>query len=91
MQKIIQLLVIKSFLNYYFLILYLLITGKVVGYFYDSSGKPTSSMKNVQESIKKALKVKEEEKSFDLKMPACNSMSSQEHGSKVWCSKKRFI
>jgi len=64
------------------------VVGKVVGYFYDSSGKPTSSMKNVQESIKKALKVKEEEKSFDLKMPACNSMSSQEHGSKVWCSKK---
>ena len=67
------------------------ISGKLIGRYYDAEGQPTTYYHQVKKLITKAKKTKEEERIEKLSYPPCNSEWSHESGSRVWCTKMRYI
>jgi len=67
------------------------ISGKLIGRYYDAEGQPTAYYHQVQKLITKAKKIKQEERIEKLSYPPCNSEWSHESGSRVWCTKLRYI
>jgi len=65
--------------------------GKLIGQFYDSNGDPTLDYHSVEEMVKRAEKANESKEADRLKFPPCNMEWSAETGSRVWCSRKRYI
>lgn len=67
------------------------ISGKLIGRYYDAEGQPTPYYQQVKKLITKAKKTKQEERIEKLSYPPCNSEWSHELGSRVWCTKMRYI
>lgn len=65
--------------------------GKLIGRYYDSSGKETDYCKMVHEKIKSSKAAKAVKKKETDRYPSCNIEYVQEHQrSKVWCSTLRL-
>lgn len=65
--------------------------GKLDGYFYDRYGNPKDGIRVLQEGLRRGKIAKEEDDNDQKTFPPCNSYYSQETGSEVWCSNKRWV
>lgn len=68
-----------------------LLTGKLVGRFYDDGGVATEALVAVQGAIDNALIDKRKDEDHQKIFPPCNSQWTQASGLTVWCSDKRFF
>ncbi|XP_039249473.1 neuferricin-like [Styela clava] len=62
--------------------------GKLIGNFYDANGQPTAALREAQNKMMEARKLKAKEEEHEKLFPRCNSEWTQETGSRVWCSTK---
>jgi len=71
--------------------IYYLFLGKLIGRYYDSSGKETDYNKLVFEKIKSGKLTKEAKNKEMAQYPSCNIEYVQENQkSKVWCTTLRL-
>ncbi|GMH35660.1 hypothetical protein BSKO_03528 [Bryopsis sp. KO-2023] len=59
--------------------------GKLEGAFYDSTGKPTRALEEVELGAIEGLKVQARREAAKKEHPNCNSRWSQAKGGEVWC------
>lgn len=59
--------------------------GRMIGFFFDSKGEPTSNYRDYELKLKGSSLKQEEEKEFYIKYPKCNSKWDINHGGEVWC------
>lgn len=59
--------------------------GRLVGFFFDSNGEPTSNYLDYELKLKGSSLKLEKEKEFYLNYPKCNSKWEINHGGEVWC------
>ena len=67
-----------------------IISGKLIGRYYDSNGEPTPYNYKIRKLIMEAKDSKEEINKQKLLYPPCNSEWSQDSGGRVWCSTLRY-
>lgn len=65
--------------------------GKLVGRYYDEHGSLTDYGRLVKKLIKNAEKEDENLQLEKIKFPPCNVEWNAESGTRVWCTKKRFV
>lgn len=66
-----------------------MLTGKLIGRFYDEHGNPTRYNHKVQLKIEEAKKDENDINMSKLKFPPCNVEWTLEQGSRVWCTERR--
>ncbi|XP_078431585.1 membrane-associated progesterone binding protein 4 isoform X2 [Wolffia australiana] len=59
--------------------------GKLVGRYYDKSGKPTKYLKGVEAKAARGAQLLEKQKQEESKLPNCNSRWNDKDGGEVWC------
>ncbi|KAH7443860.1 hypothetical protein KP509_02G053600 [Ceratopteris richardii] len=59
--------------------------GKLVGTYYDASGKETKALRNAEAKAKLGEKQLKHQDAVEKKYPSCNSRWSQQDGGEVWC------
>lgn len=62
--------------------------GKLIGRYYDETGKATSYYYDAQRWITEAYRHKEDENQEKKMFPPCNSEWSPESGARVWCTSR---
>mmetsp|Transcript_100132 Transcript_100132/g.122545 ORF Transcript_100132/g.122545 Transcript_100132/m.122545 type:complete len:195 (-) Transcript_100132:23-607(-) len=62
--------------------------GKLIGYYYDKNGNPTSNRNDIEKILLKAYLLNKQTKDMSEKYPRCNSQSGKKVRNKVWCSKQ---
>ncbi|XP_078431586.1 membrane-associated progesterone binding protein 4 isoform X3 [Wolffia australiana] len=62
-----------------------LFVGKLVGRYYDKSGKPTKYLKGVEAKAARGAQLLEKQKQEESKLPNCNSRWNDKDGGEVWC------
>lgn len=62
--------------------------GKLVGTYYDASGKPTEKLKAARHLIAEGKKEKAANEADKRRFPPCNSEWSQKKGTRIWCSNR---
>eukprot|EP00483_Globobulimina_turgida_P005485 UN05495 len=62
--------------------------GKLIGFYYDSEGKPTANRNKVEELILEGYLAKKQQQDMGKKYPRCNSQSGTKVRNRVWCSDK---
>lgn len=72
----------RFYLNVWFL-------GKLIGRYYDKSGKQTEYLKQVKKLINRAENLKSEDENMKLQFPPCNIEWDAKSGTRVWCTKQR--
>lgn len=65
--------------------------GKLIGRYYDGHGNPTDYLKNVERTISDAKLKKTLEAELEKVFPPCNVEWDAERGTRVWCTKQRYI
>lgn len=75
--------------NFSILLSMLEFSGKLVGNFYDESGKPTHALENLVMRIDEAYIAKNKREEEKKKFPPCNSSWKQGVGKRLWCTDKR--
>lgn len=65
--------------------------GKLIGRYYDNFGRETDYYKEIKNMIQLAEEEKQAQTTESIKYPPCNIEWSPEHGSRVWCTKRRFV
>lgn len=67
------------------------LTGKLIGRYYDENGEQTTERYNLKERVEIAIKGDLNEEKKKIKFPPCNIEWKAESGTKVWCSKNRYF
>ena len=65
--------------------------GKLIGRYYNEDGTPTNERFKLEEQVQIAKKHDETEEQKRLKFPPCNVEWDVTLGTRVWCSKNRYI
>lgn len=60
----------------------------MIGFYYDSEGKPTENRDKIEELMKIGNQQKEDQAAMSKKYPRCNSQRGVKVRDKVWCSNK---
>lgn len=66
-----------------------MISGKVIGRYYDTSGVATPYYDQVTKLIEKAEKAKGQIEEEKKRFPPCNTEWDQDRGARVWCTNAR--
>lgn len=68
----------------------LIFVGKLIGKYYDESGKATRYNKLIKTLLKDAENQKQNEDLEKRKFPPCNVEWNAEQGTKFWCTNRRL-
>lgn len=62
--------------------------GFLIGRYYTESGKPTSTLQQIEASLAEGSRLKAKSEAEKARFPPCNSEWSASRGGRVWCSTK---
>lgn len=65
--------------------------GVLHGRYYDNKGQETAYSKELSQRIEKCVQEKKRLRLDEIKHPPCNVEWNADEGTKVWCTRTRFV